>query len=133
MSLKNIAIPSLLGAVVACLAQHPAPAVEDLVRQSIRAIHEDWAKAPGFDFCEVDQTGKDSRTYQARAIDEIAKEEPKHNGDDCIGLRVLKLALGGPRDRLLPIHPWMTAWSWSACDQEKAAMGLMRLQEVTSI
>ena len=31
-----------------------------------------------------------------RAIDEIAKEEPKHNGDDCIGLRVLKLALEAP-------------------------------------
>ena len=107
MSLKNIAIPSLLGAVVACIAQHPTPAVEDLVRQSVQAIHEDWAKAPGFDFCEVDQAGKDSRTYQVLMIS------------------------GSPYSRLIAVNGTVLSPEMQAKETEKLAATTRQRQEET--
>jgi hypothetical protein len=68
MRVKHIAFSLLPWIASSYLAEQPAPAVEDIIRQSVQAIHEDWAKAPGFDFCEIDQNGKSSRTYQVLMI-----------------------------------------------------------------
>jgi hypothetical protein len=44
------------------------PSVQGIIDQSARATHEDWQRAPSFDFCEVDQDDKASRTYLVAMI-----------------------------------------------------------------
>jgi hypothetical protein len=68
MPVKKISILWLSFMSASGLSQQPPPAVQDIIQRSSQVTHADWERAPSFDFCESDRTGKEVRTYQVRMI-----------------------------------------------------------------
>jgi len=107
MLVKQTTIALLPWVAASCLTQQPPPAVEDIIRQSVQAVHEDWAKAPGFDFCEVDQAGKDSRTYQVLMV------------------------FGSPHSRLVAVNGTVLSAEMQAKEAEQLAATIRQRQQET--
>ena len=94
--IEKISVLWLSFMAVSGLTQQPPAAVQDIIQRSSQATHADWEKAPGFDFCESDRTGKEVKTYQVRMV------------------------AGSPYNRLIAVN----GKNLSAEDQEKEAKKL---------
>ena len=68
MAVNKISILWLSLVAVFGRSQQPPLAVQDIIGRSSQATHGDLEKAPGFDFCMLDRSGTDERTYLVRMI-----------------------------------------------------------------
>lgn len=54
----------LLFVAASCAGQASSLDIQNLVQQSAEMTYRDWNKAPSFDFCELDRSPEQTRTYQ---------------------------------------------------------------------
>jgi hypothetical protein len=54
--------------VVHDMGRQGHPPTLEIVQKSTQAIHDDWRRAPSFDFCELDRDEKGARLYQVLMI-----------------------------------------------------------------
>jgi len=100
-----IALPLLLAAIP-CAGQANTPSIEEIVRRSAQATQQDWQRAPKFDYCELDQAGKEHRTYQVSMIE------------------------GSPYSRLVAVNGQaLPTQAWDAEAKKQAAEALGRKNE----
>jgi hypothetical protein len=68
--IKSFQILTTLGLLLVVSHQwgQEYPPAHEIVEKSVQVTHEDWKRAPGFDFCELDQSGEGSKLYQVLMI-----------------------------------------------------------------
>lgn len=108
MFFENMTVLLLLFGRAFSLDQPPALSAQDIISRSAQAIHEDWERAPNFDFCELDEHVKTTKTYQVIMIS------------------------GSPYNRLVAMNGNALSPEMQSAEAEKLAAAILQRQKETA-